>query len=262
MKKRKEIILLAVLIFLFFIINYSYLDRITGNFLNEFTEVHVTRVIDGDTIVTENYTIRMLGINTPERKDYLYEDARDFLNDSIFNKSVRLEFGKEEKDKYNRTLAYVFYNGENIDLKMIEMGFANPYFLKGKDRHYNKFFDAWNGCIEKNKNLCEKSTNKCSSCISLKKFDVYSEEIILYNQCEWKCEITNWSIKNEGRKKFIFPKFVLEGNEEVKIIVEDETNSNELFFWNEKTVWTKTGDTLFLRDEKGKLVLWKTSYKL
>jgi len=30
-----------------------------------------------------------------------------------------------------------------------------------------------------------------------------------------------------------------------------------LFWKNEDYVWAKTGDTLFLRDGKGKLVLWE-----
>ncbi|MCL4419217.1 hypothetical protein M1146_03895 [Patescibacteria group bacterium] len=60
--------------------------------------------------------------------------------------------------------------------------------------------------------------------------------------------LKNWEIKDEGRKKFIFGNFILEKNREIKITAED---------FNEEYVWTETGDTLFLRDEEGKLVLWK-----
>ena len=48
--------------------------------------VFVTRVIDGDTIETENSTIRLLGINTPERGKEYYGEAKDFLK-QIENKS-------------------------------------------------------------------------------------------------------------------------------------------------------------------------------
>ncbi len=241
-----------------FTINYPYLDRITGNFLNEQKSVHITRVIDGDTIVAGNETIRLLGINTPERKDYLYNEANEFLNASVFNKTVYLDFGKRETDKYGRTLAYIFLDGKNINLELVEEGYANPYFLEGKDKYYGKFFQAWNKCIEKNQNLCEKSVDECSRCIILKKFDSRNEEIVFYNQCNFICEMTNWSIKDEGRKKFIFPKFFLESNTEIKIITADLKDNDKTFFWkNETNVWTETGDTLFLRDDKGKLVLWE-----
>jgi len=45
---------------------------------------------------------------------------------------------------------------------------------------------------------------------------------------------------------------------EVMIKVGEEENTENVLFWKgESYVWTKTGDTLFLRDEEGKLVLWK-----
>jgi hypothetical protein len=84
--------------------------------------------------------------------------------------------------------------------------------------------------------------------------------MIFYNQCDFNCELTNWNIKDEGRKNFIFPKFILEKGKNVKVIVskEDKINNQDEIFWIRSTyVWTKSGDTLFLRDEKGKLVLWK-----
>ncbi len=256
MKKRKEIIVLAVLLLALFVLNYSSLDKITGNFLNENRNVHIDRVIDGDTVVAENETIRLLGINTPERGEILYDEAKKFLNDSIFNKSVFLE--ENGLDRYKRTLAYLNFNGENVNLKLVEEGFANPYFPKGKEKYYDKFFEAWNKCMNENKNLCEKSTNNCSSCIALKDWDTKNEELILYNKCTFSCELTNWSIKDEGRKKFTFPNFVLESNKEVNIIVGKGNNNNGTLFWTGQTyVWTQTGDSIFLRDEKGKLILWE-----
>jgi len=51
----------------------------------------------------------------------------------------------------------------------------------------------------------------------------------------------------------------LKSGEEVKVIVGNETNTENALFWKKKDyVWTKTGDSLFLRDSKGKLVLWKS----
>ena len=34
-------------------------------------------------------------------------------------------------------------------------------------------------------------------------------------------------------------------------------NQDEIFWKRDTYVWTKSGDTLFLRDEKEKLVLWE-----
>jgi micrococcal nuclease len=243
---------------LFFIINYSWLDNylefIFENINRE--DFTVKRIIDGDTIVVGNDThVRFFGINTPEKGEKYYQEAKEFVNNSLYNKTIFMEsFGK---DKYYRELGVIFFEEENFNAKIIEMGLANAYILD--NRRYEKTFeDAWKKCITTNKNLCEKSKDKCAECIELKELNVENQEIIFYNKCTFECNLTNWEIKDEGRKKFIFPKFILENGKEIKIIVENKTSTKDILYWNdEEYVWTETGDTLFLRDEEGKLVLWK-----
>ena len=78
------------------------------------------------------------------------------------------------------------------------------------------------------------------------------------NKCDFDCNLKDWTIKDEGRKKFNFGEFILEGNGKVKIKVGEGINQKDILFWRgESYVWTSTGDTLFLRDNKGRLVLWK-----
>ena len=40
--------------------------------------------------------------NSPERGEPYYAEAKEFLNERILNKTVRLEFGKDKYDRYNR----------------------------------------------------------------------------------------------------------------------------------------------------------------
>ncbi|MEK6824110.1 MAG: thermonuclease family protein [Nanoarchaeota archaeon] len=256
---KKETFILTSLIILLIAINYSWLDSLVIDSFSDDEFVKVDRIIDGDTLVLNNGNhVRMLGINTPEKKEKYYQEAKDSLNEKILNKTVRLEYGKDKKDKYNRTLAYVFLNNENINLKQVENGLANYYFPSGKDIYYNEFKTSWENCIKSNKNLCEKSENICSKCIELKEFNYNSQEVVFYNSCNYDCNLNSWKIKDEGRKNFIFPNFVLEKEKEIKIKVGEGINNEEVLFWKgEEYVWTKTGDTLFLRDSEGKLVLWR-----
>jgi len=261
MEKRKEIIVLVILILLFFTINYSFLDKSLENFLTEQKIVKIARVIDGDTVVTSsNEHIRLLGMNAPEttKKERYSQEAKIFLNNLVLNKKVKLKYGKDKKDRYKRTLAYLFLNQKNVNLELVKQGLANFYFPSGKTKEYDIFKEAWENCINENKNLCEKSKDICSDCIKLNKFDVKNQEVIFYNKCDFDCDLTNWDIKDEGRKHFFFPKFVLKSKEQVRIKVGKGTNSNGEFFWEGYPyIWTKSGDTLFLRDKKGGLVLWK-----
>jgi len=257
MNRKKEVFFLAALILLFILVNYSFLDDALIRLFDESETRIAERIVDGDTIVAGGENVRLLGINTPERGEWLYSEAKEYLQERIFNKTIKLEFGKERYDIYDRLLAYVFLNEENINLKIIENGYANPYFPSGKDEYSQSFYDAWKKCVSEEKNLCEASKEKCASCIEIKNLDVESQEAIFYNKCSFDCTLTGWKIKDEGRKNFVFPVFVLESEKEILIKVGDGTDTEEMLFWKgEKYVWTSTGDTLFLRDEKGKLILY------
>jgi micrococcal nuclease len=246
MHKKTQIIILIVLILLLIGINYPFLDSSLENFLMDYETGIVKRVIDGDTIIVNNESVRLLGINTPEKGEKYYGEAKEFLEELILDKKVRLE--GNEKDKYYRKLRYIFLGNQNINLRLIKEGFANVYIL-GHEEHEEELRNVWNKCLVKNKNLCEKSKDKCTNCIELKKFDYRNQEVIFYNDCGFDCDLNDWIIKDEGRKKFVFQDFVLEKNKEVKITAKD---------FGEDYVWTKTGDTLFLRDKEGRLVLWES----
>jgi endonuclease YncB( thermonuclease family) len=64
-KKIKLIIIISFT--LLFIFSYSYLDNLLIKYFKENEIANVERVIDGDTIVANGKTIRLLGINTPEK---------------------------------------------------------------------------------------------------------------------------------------------------------------------------------------------------
>jgi len=260
MGKRKEAKILTLLIILLLAINYQFFDDKVENIFSNYQIAEVQRVIDGDTIEIENSTnVRLLGINTPEKKELYYEEAKQFLEDRVDKKQVKLEFSKEKYDMYKRILAYVHINDSNVNLEIIRNGYANFYFPSGRDKYYNDFKNAWIECVNNNINLCEKSEDECANCIKLKEFDNENEIIKLSNKCYLSCNLTKWSIKDEGRKRFSFPKYELGALEDVEIRVANKTNTNKVLYWKgEDYVWTKTGDTLFLRDSKGKLVLWSS----
>jgi len=214
----------------------------------------ISRVIDGDTIVANNYSIRLLGINAPEKGERFYFETKELLENLVLDKKVELEiYGK---DRYHRKLAYVYIDGINVNIELVKKGFANVYLLD-KRKYEKELKEAWKNCINENKNLCEKSKHKCANCIELKDFDYKNEEIIFYNRCNFDCNLDGWEIKDEGRKKFIFNEFILKGGKEIKIIKGGGEDKENILFWKiNGYIWTDSGDTLFLRDNKGKLVLY------
>jgi len=257
-EKKKNLILLILLFILLFSANYSYLDFELNKFLSQDKEIFIERVIDGDTIVSNKSSIRLLGINTPEKGEKYSLEAKQFMELMVLNKTAQLKFGKERTDLYGRTLAYAFIGNKNLNLEMISKGFANPYFPSGKDGYYSAFFEAWNKCLITNENLCKVTDNFCGkACIKLSKFEHEKQLVEIQNICPFECDLSNWTIKDEGRKKFIFENYKLKANKRIEILVGNYSNSENILYWNRNYIWTRTGDTLFLRDDKGDLVLWQ-----
>lgn len=101
--------------------------------------VFVTRVIDGDTIETsEGDIIRLLGINAPEKNEYYYEEATEYLKTLVENKYVRLEGDQTNKDWYGRELRYLYIGNRFVNVLMLENGYARIYLLK--DKKYQNIF--------------------------------------------------------------------------------------------------------------------------
>lgn len=259
-ENKKYRVLLVFLIFLLLIFNYDFFNTELTKLLTDSEYAIVTRVIDGDTLEIENGDrVRLLGINCPEKGDKYYNDAKEFLENLTLNKTVRLEFGKKKYDLYDRTLAYVFADDVFVNIKIVEQGFANLYFPESQKLHYAEFSDAWERCLEKNINICEVSSARCKNCIQLNQLDYNSQRLNLENICDFACNLDKWEIKDEGRKTFVFDDFILGAKKQISLVVGNETDTPDVLYWKKETyVWTESGDSLFLRDSVGKLVLWET----
>jgi len=93
------------------------------------------RVIDGDTIVFNgNENVRLIGVDTPETKDprkpiqFFGQEAYGFTKLLVEGKKVRLEYDQDRKDKYGRTLAYVFLeDGTFLNAEIILKGYGFAY---------------------------------------------------------------------------------------------------------------------------------------
>lgn len=93
------------------------------------------RVVDGDTIIIENNEkVRLIGVDTPETVHpnkpvgYFGKEASAFTKRMVEGKKVRLEYDWEMKDKYGRTLAYVFLDdGTFLNAEIIKQGYGFAY---------------------------------------------------------------------------------------------------------------------------------------
>ncbi|WJZ48667.1 endonuclease [Staphylococcus phage SAC] len=109
-------------------------------------KAHVDKVVDGDTIhVTIDHgmrtyseqRIRLLGVDTPEKKQNNYQEAKEFTTTMLEGKDVLIQTYKD--DSFGRYLAKVFYK-ENKEYKNISEELIKKGLLKEKSK-WNKELD-------------------------------------------------------------------------------------------------------------------------
>jgi len=138
MLKRVLIFLVIVILLGVLSVYYPYLTGEavfdSGNYEKE--KCFVERVIDGDTLVCDNETIRLLGIDTPEKGEEYYQEAKDFLK-QVEGREIEILRDWENLGKYKRKLRYVFYEDRLINIEILEQGLAKAFIiedLKYKDK--------------------------------------------------------------------------------------------------------------------------------
>ncbi|MEQ1845538.1 MAG: thermonuclease family protein [Nitrospira sp.] len=80
------------------------------------------RVVDGDTIRVGGERIRLRGIDTPEMSELQGPAAKQRLTELLRSGSIRIE--PHGRDVYNRLLADVFVNGQNVAEILRNEGFS------------------------------------------------------------------------------------------------------------------------------------------
>lgn len=104
--------------------------------------VQVVRIHDGDTLtLSSGEKIRFLQIDTPEISpaECYGAEARTALVGIIGKSLIALESDSvsNDKDQWGRILRYVKVGRVNVNLKLVEIGAATPYFYKGEKGKYS-----------------------------------------------------------------------------------------------------------------------------
>ena len=135
----------------------------------------VKYVNDGDTIkLLDGRKFRLIGINTPElardgqpAEAYALQ-ARDRLRSLLqeHNNQIKLIYGREKQDHYQRSLAHIFLaDGSNLQAQLLSEGLANAITIPPNDRYTLCYHQ-----IEK-KALCQKKGLWAQKTLSVAELD-------------------------------------------------------------------------------------------
>jgi micrococcal nuclease len=105
----------------------------------------VVDVIDGDTIDVEidgqEYRVRYIGVNTPERDETCYRDATEANADLVEDQTVRLIRDVSETDRYDRLLRYVYVGDVFVNAELVMDGYAEAVSFPPDTAYYDYFVD-------------------------------------------------------------------------------------------------------------------------
>ena len=87
----------------------------------------VVRITDGDTLVILDATqsqhkIRLAGIDAPESRQPFGQKSKERLSQSVAGQQVAVDWSK--RDRYERIIGKIIYDGKDVNLAQIRAGLA------------------------------------------------------------------------------------------------------------------------------------------
>jgi endonuclease YncB( thermonuclease family) len=223
----EKVILFILIVSSFFVFLVASEEKIVEE------NVFIERVLDGDTLQTsEDVKIRLKGINTPETNMFFYEEAKNFTEELLENRSAVFRFS--ETDKYGRELGYVFLEKENVNEKILEEGFGHLYYY-GLDEYYEELREAESRARESEKGIWKHSENfGCLEVVEFVYLDLEEDEkekLILKNNCDVDLFVT---IKDDATHIY---------KEKISAFKNFEKETND--------IWNDDGDSMYIWDSEG-----------
>lgn len=223
----------------------------------------VLQVLDGDTFqLDDGRPVRCLGLDAPEKGEPFAQEATQVLNRLVGGQRVRLELGRPERDRDGRLLAYVFVGQNMVNTQLLRLGtayvrrpVARKYriaFVQAQEQARAAGLGIWTNAAQIKIGLLRVQARPASG----NPEDLNGEFVVLENRGDRPLSLAGWTLSDEAHHRYLFPQFVLAPKAKVTIHSGLGRNTDTDLFWGSRTpIWNDNGDTVFLRDEKGRLVL-------
>ena len=136
-------------------------------YANSKEEVKLYKCIDGDTIKViyndKKVKIRLISIDTPEINENYSIEAKNFTCNKLKSANkIEIEFDKnsKKKDKYNRYLAWVFYDDILLQNELVKKGYAEVKYLYDDYKYTDILKESKKIAQNKEKGIYSKEVNK------------------------------------------------------------------------------------------------------
>jgi micrococcal nuclease len=122
-------VLIIIVYFSIYIIDNTNTPKENKKYNNIEFEGTVTYIVDGDTLDIVDNRIRLSLVNTPERGQEGYTEAKKLVQNLCLNKKgeVDIDDGQRRGDRYGRDVGIVYCDGINVNKALIENNLAVIY---------------------------------------------------------------------------------------------------------------------------------------
>jgi endonuclease YncB( thermonuclease family) len=235
----------------------------------------VIDVVDGDTITLDlaggQETVRLVGINAPERGECLAEEAGRRLQDLVAGQEVELIQDRSERDRYGRLLRYVEVDGVDVGAELVRAGLALARRYPPDTGRAEEYESLQQQAADEDVGMwapdaCGDAAAVGQVEISEIRFDADGDDnenlddewVRITNAGSTRVELGGWVLKDTSAShRYRFPSgFVLDAGASVTVRTGCGTDTaTDLHWCNEgSAVWNNSGDTAFLLDPSGNIV--------
>ena len=117
-------VLISIIILLY---NSNYADQREQQ--NIELEGIVKHIVDGDTLDINDIRVRLSLVNTPERGQEGYIEAKELVKNLCLNKKgeIDIDDGQRRGDRYGREIGIVYCDGINLNAALMKNNLAKIY---------------------------------------------------------------------------------------------------------------------------------------
>ena len=236
-------------------------------------------VVDGDTLHVDGpdgeQTVRMIGINAPERGECFYDEATSALQFSLGDRNLRLVKDLSEVDQYGRLLRYVeLEDGTDVGAELVKGGYARSHHYD-PDVSRNDEYDELQAKAEQ-AGVGLWAVDACgapvASSVSIvvdgqynapgdDNFNLNEEWVRFTNMASEPADLSGWEVADESSShRYTFEDLTLAPGESVTLHTGCGTDSQSERYWcnEDSAAWNNSGDTVFLKDANGNTVVAET----
>ncbi|MFC2063708.1 lamin tail domain-containing protein [Chloroflexota bacterium] len=242
----------------------------------------VVNIVDGDTIdVSINgneFRIRYIGIDTPERNEPLFDEAMTLNSSMVLGKEVLLVKDVSEVDIFDRLLRYVLVGNTFVNYELIYQGYAESnayppdvtcqdYLSDAESYARDKGFGIWGLLLIPS--IAPKSPEMpaFSGSVIIENIlydgavkQVESDEyVVIKNTTNNIINLSGWRL-NAGApgQDFYFPDFNLQPGQVCRVYTDEiHQDTCGFSFKSDGALWNNKGDCGYLFDSSGVLISQK-----